>query len=77
MEGHTQQAVLGAAERIRADIENLRVPCRNKTLHVTASLGVGYAPAGSDPSMALNTADEALREAKEAGRNRVVLKMTD
>ena len=46
-------------------------------INVTASLGIAYSPVSSktkpDPDRLFNLADKALYEAKEQGRNRVVL----
>jgi diguanylate cyclase (GGDEF)-like protein len=60
-----------AAERIRRDIEHLRIRHCGKTLWVTASLGVGYCKPGEDPSLVADLADKAMYRAKKKGRNRV------
>ena len=57
------------AERVRAD-----VACQNGALPaVTISCGVAGIDAPVEPWFALDRADAALREAKRAGRNRVVV----
>ena len=63
------------AERIRADIEAAEVIYQGVKIEVTASLGVADATQkGFDCwEMVRVHADEALLEAKERGRNRVVL----
>ena len=66
-----------AAERIRRDIETLRIPVNGKNLKVTASLGVGYTSSGHSPRKAFLLADEALHRAKENGRNRVEVSSSD
>ncbi len=61
------------AERIRARIEALQIPDGDRTLRVTASLGVAaWSDAGhDDPAHLLGRADAALYRAKGAGKNRV------
>lgn len=74
----TDETVLAeTAERIRATIEALSISYEGKTLKVTASLG-GAAVSTIDhldegPAL-LKMADECLYEAKESGRNRVVVR---
>ncbi|WP_417495399.1 GGDEF domain-containing protein [Maricaulis sp.] len=70
-----------AAERIRAAIEAMRI-CDDQggAVPITTSLGVSAATAdtGLDtPESLLLAADEALYEAKNSGRNRVVLARSD
>ncbi len=60
------------AERCRQDIENLRLPVKNDTVRVTASFGIAEANSLSTPETLIENADEALYEAKLAGRNKVV-----
>jgi diguanylate cyclase (GGDEF)-like protein len=71
--------LLGAynlAERVREGIEGLRLPVigdASTTLTVTASFGVAAMPASSSDLRGLvAAADEALYEAKRAGKNRTV-----
>jgi len=68
------------AERIRKNVEALDVPTRDSphapTISVTISIGVAaFDPDTADPTLDLTTlmatADHALYQAKEAGRNRV------
>jgi diguanylate cyclase (GGDEF)-like protein len=62
------------AERIRTRLANRPLRVGNELLRVTASLGLSYAPAGriSNLMNLIAAADEALYEAKEAGRDRVI-----
>jgi diguanylate cyclase (GGDEF)-like protein len=67
-------AVSGAvhlAERCRQEIEKVNLPANGEPIRLTASFGV--ADAGGVPSTELlvDHADQALYQAKAAGRNRV------
>ncbi|HEX7079898.1 MAG TPA: diguanylate cyclase [Gammaproteobacteria bacterium] len=68
-------------ERIRQDVAALAIPHEGSRAAdvVTVSVGVALAGPGSARSLAgaIQVADEALYEAKKAGRNRVVFKTTD
>ena len=65
-------------EQIRRDIMDLAITHEGSEVanQVTVSVGVALAHAGSGRSLtgAIQTADEALYEAKQLGRNRVVFK---
>lgn len=65
-------------EQIRREVEALALPHEGSMVawHVTLSIGVGFARAGSRRSLAgaIQSADEALYEAKRSGRNRAVFK---
>ncbi|MBU0511830.1 MAG: diguanylate cyclase [Chloroflexi bacterium] len=63
------------AERLRKEIENSRIAIDNDIITITASLGIASDHHNNSSSLEelLNCADEALYEAKEAGRNRVVI----
>lgn len=62
------------ADRIRGDIEAMRVVVNGERLHVTCSIGVaGYPECGAaDATTLLAFADQALYDAKAQGRNRVI-----
>jgi diguanylate cyclase (GGDEF)-like protein len=75
------EAVLEMAERIRTQVEALRLSCGGHPLPVTASLGCTglrdaarqvTQPAATTLERLMREADAALYEAKGAGRNRVV-----
>jgi diguanylate cyclase (GGDEF)-like protein len=64
------------AERLRAGIENMRVPWEGGDLRLTVSVGVAHFSGARDYPTAkamLAAADAALYVAKNAGRNRVAL----
>jgi diguanylate cyclase (GGDEF)-like protein len=65
-------------EQIRHDVMDLAIEHQGSEIGslVTVSVGVALAHAGSGRSLtgAIQTADEAMYEAKQAGRNRVVFK---
>jgi len=64
------------AEKIRgktAEYLNSSVPEANLTRPVTISVGVGQWQKGQTPEALFSKIDDGLREAKETGRNRVVV----
>ncbi|WP_370315556.1 GGDEF domain-containing protein, partial [Thalassolituus sp.] len=62
------------AERLRKRISHMAVEVDGQKIEVTASLGVACYPSPGVEAMSdlLKTADKALYEAKETGRNKVV-----
>ena len=62
------------AEKIRTQLSSRHLESTGSCVPVTASLGVSFAPSprGDDLTNLISAADEALYEAKHAGRNRVV-----
>lgn len=74
MPGASLGVAFERAEHIRRIVDELWVPYENDQMHVTISLGVAAYPVhGADGEDALIRADRALYQAKEAGRNRVIL----
>jgi diguanylate cyclase (GGDEF)-like protein len=62
------------AERIRSQVSGKAFGDKNKKLSVTISMGVAVFPRdGDEPEALIACADKALYEAKENGRNRVVI----
>jgi diguanylate cyclase (GGDEF)-like protein len=67
----TGHGALEAAERLRAAIAAQPIPHPHATITVTASIGVAWCPAHADTGDGLlRVADQALYQAKRAGRNR-------
>jgi diguanylate cyclase (GGDEF)-like protein len=64
------------AERIRTSIEGRSIVANGQTLHVTASVGLAFAPADRPrtTNALLTTADHCLYQAKNSGRNRIVFR---
>jgi len=66
-----EHGALEAAERLRAAIAAQPIPHQHTTLTITASVGVAWCPAHADTGDGLlRVADQALYQAKRAGRNR-------
>jgi len=62
------------AERLRQAIERIRCPVQDQEIKVTVSIGVAaYHPDITDIDAMLRNADAAMYQAKNEGRNRVVL----
>jgi diguanylate cyclase (GGDEF)-like protein len=69
-------AALRLAERLRVVVEReaFAIPTHAAPLSVTVSIGIALFPIhGRDPDSLKQTADDALYEAKAAGRNRIVV----
>jgi diguanylate cyclase (GGDEF)-like protein len=67
----SSQGAMEAAERIRAAIAEQPASYEDTTLPMTASIGVAWYPGHADTDKQLiQVADQALYEAKRAGRNR-------
>jgi len=61
------------AERFRHTIEEQITSCQEKDIKVTISLGVSELATGDSVEILLKKADQALYQAKNSGRNRVVV----
>lgn len=60
------------AENLRMHIEGMQSPFQKHSIRVTVSIGIASFGAGDSPASLLARADEALYQAKRAGRNRCV-----
>ena len=69
----TEAGAVALAERLRAQLERNPALYGSDTIAMTVSAGVvEWQPAGESPEALIRRGDEALYEAKRAGRNRVV-----
>jgi diguanylate cyclase (GGDEF)-like protein len=69
----SEQQALGIGERFRRDMEEARFQCGGATIGVTVSIGVArYLPGESQESW-IERADRAMYQAKQAGRNRIII----
>ena len=70
------EAISGAvhlAERCRQEIEKVNLPAKGEPIRPTASLGVADADGVPGAELLVDRADQALYQAKAAGRNRVAV----
>jgi diguanylate cyclase (GGDEF)-like protein len=76
--GHANDFARELPEQIRQKVEALGIPHAESpaSAHLTVSIGVAIVTPGAERSLAgaVQLADEALYQAKEDGRNRVVIK---
>lgn len=61
------------AERCRQEIENVNLPAKGEPVRPTASFGVADAVGVSSAELLVDREDQALYQAKAAGRNRVAV----
>ncbi len=71
--GASAEDAVHIAERIRAEVQALRVPSAKGAVQLTLSLGVSVYRPGEPPPVLAARADAALYAAKRSGRNRVQL----
>jgi diguanylate cyclase (GGDEF)-like protein len=65
---------LEIAERIRKNIDNIRIDHKKDILRITISGGISHYPSmGLDKSTLIGKADKALYKAKNDGRNRIAI----
>ncbi|MTI16384.1 PleD family two-component system response regulator [Rhodobacteraceae bacterium RKSG542] len=70
----SERAVMSLAERIREEIAFEPFKTAGAALEITASFGVAmYAGGEETPASLVKNADEALYQAKDTGRNRVII----
>ena len=73
----TDDAAIKVAERIRQSISKKVIQYDGKDIHATISQGIAVAESGSDSMALLDKADTALYQAKDQGRNCVVMSGAD
>jgi diguanylate cyclase (GGDEF)-like protein len=59
------------AERCRNNIEKINIPVKGESVHATVSFGIADATGLTASETLIEHADEALYDAKVAGRNKV------
>jgi diguanylate cyclase (GGDEF)-like protein len=69
----TEMQASGIAERFRKDIEDLKFECGGETIRVTVSIGAARYAAGESQESWIERVDRAMYQAKQSGRNRVIL----
>jgi diguanylate cyclase len=74
MIGMDSDQALKACNKVRAGIQAIAFHFRDRPVTVTASCGITSFRMGDMPDMAFERADGALYEAKDAGRNRCVVR---
>ena len=74
MIGMDSEQALKACNKVRAGIQAIAFHFRDRPVTVTASCGITSFRMGDVPDMAFERADGALYEAKDAGRNRCVVR---
>jgi diguanylate cyclase len=76
MPGSTQETASKLAEDIRAKIQAIRIKQKKSgevISSITASFGVSQLVPGETPEKLIERTDQALYQAKESGRNRVIV----
>jgi len=68
-----EQQAFGIAERFRKDMEELRYQCGGESIGVTVSIGVARYAQGESQESWIERVDRAMYQAKQSGRNRIVL----
>jgi diguanylate cyclase (GGDEF)-like protein len=73
VEGSDGDASCDIAERLRTNVEQMKLYTQNKAVTVSISIGIASFPDVSrDKEQLIHCADQALYRAKKEGRNRVV-----
>lgn len=75
LENISDKQAVTSAEKLRIAIEDMTIPCQDKNIRVTISIGVAHCTAGDCQTLEdlLIHADEALYISKSMGRNRTSL----
>jgi diguanylate cyclase (GGDEF)-like protein len=67
-----KESVISAVERLRLAINSLPVVYEGQPITISASFGISHAAPKHNMDIAIKYADDALYQAKEAGRDRVI-----
>ncbi|MFP4139923.1 MAG: diguanylate cyclase [Phycisphaerae bacterium] len=73
--GLDEHSALGRADKFRLAVAQTPVPIEEQAIPITISVGIAVVGPGDDlhPERLVHRADEAMYEAKNTGRNRVIL----
>ncbi len=74
MQNTSEEGAFQLAERICQNVASMQIPYLQEKVTVTVSIGIASLNDGEEVESLLKRSDEALYEAKENGRNRVVLR---
>jgi diguanylate cyclase (GGDEF)-like protein len=69
----TQESALETAERIRQEIESLKIDFEGTRIPITTSIGVTFADPNIQLEKLIDMADKALYQSKQNGRNQVTV----
>jgi diguanylate cyclase (GGDEF)-like protein len=69
----TQESALETAERIRQEIESLKIDFEGARIPITTSIGVTFADPNIQLEKLIDMADKALYQSKQNGRNQVTV----
>ena len=71
-----KDSIYSAYERFREMVSTQSFKCESKQFHITVSIGIAFSNDAESANDLLVHADQALYQAKESGRNRIVIYKT-